>query len=149
MKKKIVVAMPIETDLLKTVQDWASQEDFSNAELVFTHFIRQEYSGYEMTVVTYPDEKIFNEMKPVLTNHFQAICSKMLKVGTPFQVEVILSPSPADSMIKNLVSHRADLVVVATRGKSGLAGFFGSSFADHMSKFSPCNLLVLRPQSQM
>ena len=146
MKKKIVVAMPIETDLLKTVQDWASHEDFSQSELIFTHFVRQEYSGYEMTVVTYPDEKIFNEMKPVLINHFQAICTKMLKPGTAFKVEVILSPSPADSMIKNLVSHNAHMVVVATRGKTGIAGFFGSSFADHMSKFSPCNLLVLRPQ---
>lgn len=146
MKKKIVVAMPIESDFIKTIEKWAAHEDFSQAELIFVHYVRQEYSGYEMTVVSYPDEKVFAEMKPVLMNHFQAICSGMLKPGIPFKVEVMLSPSPADSMIKSLANHKADLVVVATRGKSGIAGFFGSSFADHMSKFSPCDLLVLRPR---
>lgn len=146
MKKKIVVAMPIETELVHTIEKWAAHEDFSQSELVFTHFVRQEYSGYEMTVVSYPDEKVFAEMKPVLQNHFQALCSKMLKPGVSFRVEVLLSPSPADSMIKTLNHEKAQLVVVATRGKSGLAGFFGSSFADHMSKFSPCDLLVLRPR---
>ncbi len=146
MKKKIVVAMPIETEMLETIQKWAEKEDFTHADLVFTHYVRQEYSGYEMTVVSYPDEKIFAEMKPVLTNHFQALCSKMLKPGVSFKVEVLLSPSPADSMVKNLSNHKADMIVVATRGKTGLAGFFGSSFADHMTKFSPCDLLVLRPR---
>ncbi len=146
MKKKIVIAMPIETDFVNTIEKWAAKEDFSKSELVFTHYVRQEYSGYEMTVVSYPDEKVFAEMKPVLENHFRAICTNMLKAGTSFKVEVFLSPSPADSMIKTLVSSKADLVVVATRGKTGLAGFFGSSFADHMNKFSPCDILVLRPR---
>ena len=146
VKQKIIVAIPFEPELISTIEKWAFGQDFSNTELVFIHFVRQEYSGYEMTVVTYPDDLIFSEMRPVLMNHFQAVCRKMLKPEIKFHIEVHLSPSPADSMIKILSQHRADLVVVATRGKSGLAGFFGSSFADHMSKFSPCDLLVLRPR---
>lgn len=41
---------------------------------------------------------------------------------------------------------KADLVIVATRGKHGVEGFFSSSFTDYLCKFSPCDVLVMRPR---
>jgi nucleotide-binding universal stress UspA family protein len=40
---------------------------------------------------------------------------------------------------------KADLVVTATKGKHGIDGFFSSSFTDYLCKFSPCDVLVMRP----
>ena len=50
-----------------------------------------------------------------------------------------------EKMVEYLKEVNANLVVSATRGKSGLAGFFSSSFTEHLCKFSPCDVLVLRP----
>jgi nucleotide-binding universal stress UspA family protein len=144
--KNIVIAMPLEADLTKTVMSWASHEDFSGSDVSLVHFVRQEYSGYEMTVVTYPDDKVFSEMKPVFETHLKQLSEKIAPGKKAKDIKVMLTPSPADSMVKYLEESKADLLVVATRGKTGLAGFFGSSFAEHMNKFSPCDVLVLRPR---
>ena len=45
-----------------------------------------------------------------------------------------------------LISSKADLAVVATRGKHGLSGFLNNSLTDYLCKYSPCDVLVLRPK---
>ena len=62
--------------------------------------------------------------------------------------EVLFDHSPADRIVKYAKDIEAHMLVVATRNKQGIAEFFTSSFADRVLKFSPCDVLVLRPEKK-
>jgi len=61
------------------------------------------------------------------------------------KVTVLLANDPAEELAHYLKQEKAHLVVVGTRGLKGFAGLFTSSFAQHMLRNAPCDVLVLRP----
>ena len=62
------------------------------------------------------------------------------------QLKCYFSHSREEKIISYIKEVEADLVVVATRGKHGIEGFFSSSLADFLCKYSPCDVLVVRPK---
>ena len=52
--------------------------------------------------------------------------------------------SPKEGMIRYLKEHNADLAITLTKEKHGLAGYFSSSFTDHLVDHAPCNVFVIR-----
>ena len=62
--------------------------------------------------------------------------------------ELEFNLSPKQYIQKLLIKSNMDLVVMAVKEKHGIKGMFSSSFVDHFLKFSPCNVLVIRPKQK-
>lgn len=51
---------------------------------------------------------------------------------------------PATAIIRAAQDHRADLIVMATHGRTGLQHMFLGSVAEHVIRHAPCPVLVIR-----
>ena len=56
----------------------------------------------------------------------------------------LLDGEPATNIVDAARAHRADLIVVSTHGRTGLARFFVGSVAEHVIRHAPCSVLVAR-----
>jgi nucleotide-binding universal stress UspA family protein len=94
---------------------------------------REQYPEFE--------EGAKNVLK-VLQEHLEASFNNL-----SFKTSVLFDSDPKHRMTEYLKEQKADLAVVATRGKHGIEGLFSSSFADHLTRYSNCDVYVLRPKA--
>lgn len=147
----LVIALPLEEELLDPFYSWASSFDFKHFDSIsFIHIVKKTITPIEFSVIENPTEATFLQMKPTLENFLKEEKNKIIPKDYLGQIQYIVSKHlhPDEEMIHFLKELKTKLVVVSTRGKHGLKGLFTSSFTDRMVKFSPCNILVLRPQVQ-
>ena len=56
----------------------------------------------------------------------------------------IMCDFPKEDLAEYVTENNIDEMVVGTRGKSGIVGFFSSSFAEYMVRHAHCSLRVIR-----
>jgi len=145
---KIIIAMPTEEDFMPSISHWGHDFNWNKCEAHFVHVVRKDFEVSEMTVVQIPDTKTFEQHKPSYIDFFKKKAHEMMpkKVFENAHFEVFCDQSPAERIVKYAKEIDADMIVVATRHKKGIVGFFTSSFADRMLELSPADVLVLRPK---
>ena len=147
--QRIVVALPLEEELLAPLHEWGAKFDFSHVESVhFLHIVKKNITPLEFGLIETPDEETFHDMMPALEKFLREESRKILPADfrgeTSFQLTKDFHPE--EEVIDILKNRNATLVVVATRGKHGFEGLFHSSFTDYMVKFAPCDVFVVRPE---
>ena len=66
-----------------------------------------------------------------------------------FDVEIVVEiNSPATMIVKQAAKLRADLVIIATHGRTGIKRFLLGSVAEHLVARCPCPLLTIRPGTE-
>jgi nucleotide-binding universal stress UspA family protein len=148
LKQKIVIAIPLEEPLLRPLHEWGKKFDFSQVESVhIVHILKKNISPLEFGLIESPDEATYREMEPTLKKFLEDEAGHILPEDYygPVNFLLTLDFHPEQRLIDILREINATLVVVATSGKHGLEGLFHSSFTGHMIKFSPCDVLVVRP----
>lgn len=146
--QNIIVALPLEDELLGPLHSWGERFDWSHvSEVHFIHIVKKNITPLEFGLVETPDANTYKEMVPTMERFLRDEAKKILPATFSGRVSFHLEPDfnpeeRATDMIKNF---KATLIVVATRGKHGFAGLFHSSFTDHMVKFAPCDVFVVRP----
>jgi nucleotide-binding universal stress UspA family protein len=66
-----------------------------------------------------------------------------------FDVEIVVEiSSPATMIVKQAAQLRADLVIIATHGRTGIKRFLLGSVAEHLVARCPCPLLTIRPGTE-
>jgi len=75
---------------------------------------------------------------------------KMAKSGLKnIDVEIVVEiSSPATMIVKQAAKLRADLVIIATHGRTGLKRYLLGSVAEHVVARCPCPLLTIRPGAE-
>jgi nucleotide-binding universal stress UspA family protein len=64
-------------------------------------------------------------------------------------VEIVVEISaPATMIVKQAAKLRADLVIIATHGRTGLKRYLLGSVAEHVVARCPCPLLTIRPGAE-
>jgi nucleotide-binding universal stress UspA family protein len=146
--EEIALAMPIEEKLLHPLYDWGAKMDWRNLKHVhLVHVVKRSIAPFEFGVVEIPDEKTYETMKTTLQKYLRDEAKKIFSNDFKGEVSVHLSihSHPEDEMVNILKHINSRLVVVATEGKHGLEGFFHNSFTDHLVRFAPCDVYVVRP----
>ena len=65
------------------------------------------------------------------------------------EVEIVVEiSSPATMIVKQAAKLRADLVIIATHGRTGLKRYLLGSVAEHLVARCPCPLLTIRPGTE-
>lgn len=150
--QKIVIALPLEETLLGPLHDWGKKFDFSHVESVtFVHVVKKNITPLEFGLIESPDESTYQDMVPTLNNFLKEEARKIIPsdYAGSIHFEVTKDFHPEEELIDILKRLGATLIVVATRGKHGLDGFFHSSFTDYMIKYAPCDVFVVRPESEI
>jgi universal stress protein A len=63
-----------------------------------------------------------------------------------FDVEIVVAISnPATMIVQQAAKLRADLVIIATHGRTGIKRYLLGSVAEHLVARCPCPLLTIRP----
>lgn len=146
--RQIVVCVSLHDesiDLLKSLKNF----DWKESDTVhFVHCFKKELFTNDFTPYTYPSEEDYDEInqsiKEILTNLGKEVIGNFPVKQKIYQSFV--SYSPKDRITDYLKESKATLAIVATRGKHGIEGLFSSSFAEHLIRFSPSDLYILRPR---
>ena len=78
--------------------------------------------------------------------YLHAVAVRLRKLGLLVHAEVHLDPSVADALITHAVTHRSDLIAIATHGLGGVERMLLGSVADKLVRGAPVPLLVWNPQ---
>lgn len=146
--QKIVIALPLEESLLGPLHDWGKKFDFTHVESIhFVHVVKKNITPLEFGLVESPDDITYQDMVPTLDKFLKDEARRILPVDFKGKVEFLVTKdfNPEEEIIDILKNVNATLIVVATRGKHGLEGFFHSSFTEYMVKWAPCDVFVVRP----
>ncbi len=146
--QRIVIALPLEDQLLNPLHEWGKNFDFSHVDSVlFVHVVKKNITPLEFGLVESPDDNTYEEMVPTISRFLKDEARRILPsdFSGSIDYQVTKDFSPEEEIIDLLKRENATLVVVATRGKHGFEGLFHSSFTDYMVKFAPCDVFVVRP----
>lgn len=89
-----------------------------------------------------PEDELF-EMKKIA----QQIIDDSEKVFTERQIPVhtkIVTGDAAESIIKEAETEKIDLIIIGTRGQTGIARFILGSVSSKVIGHAPCSVLVVR-----
>jgi len=146
--QKIVIALPLEDSLLGPLHEWGKKFDFSHVESIhFVHVVKKNITPLEYGLMESPDEVTYQDMVPALSKFLKDEATKILPKDYKGTVEFLVTKdfNPEEEIIDILKNVNASLIVVTTRGKHGLDSLFHSSFTNHMVRYSPCDVFVVRP----
>jgi nucleotide-binding universal stress UspA family protein len=144
--RTIVLCTTLEKDCLKTLNRVKDKIDLDDSKIIIVSIIKTQTFTFNLSPYIFPE-----------SIHYALIEEQALKVMKELGDSLGIDPSQINykcsfefevkSHMKSILEEtKADLAVVATREKHGIKGFFSSSFAEYLIKFSPCDILVMRPQ---
>ena len=95
----------------------------------------------------YMPPRLWEEMeastRAYATKKLDALSATARKAGARVKT-LLLEGVPAESIARSAKSQRADLVVIGTHGRTGLARFFVGSVAERVVSMAPCPVMTVR-----
>jgi nucleotide-binding universal stress UspA family protein len=98
-------------------------------------------------VVSLEGEKVGSDELRVAQESMHAIARKWFQGEMPHEI-VIRAGNPAQEIIRAASDSNADLIVMATHGRTGLEHFLLGSVAERVVRESPRPVLTVRPADQ-
>jgi nucleotide-binding universal stress UspA family protein len=145
--KNYVLCTTLESSSIETLKNLRKDIDLKHAKIHIVRVVEiQVYSSESVTMV-YPTEAEYKEIEKLSIQKMREIANSLSVNEENLIMHCFFDFNRENKIKKYLEETKADLVVVATRGKHGIAGLFSSSFADFLCKFSPCDVLVMRPKA--
>lgn len=143
--KKIVVCVDLNSECTETLKRLPKKMDLADTKIHFLHVFENRMYDNDLAPFSFPLPEQDIAFEKIAT-------STLLQIGKDLDLNpnnVVAKCFFSVSRFQKIKSYAeevdADLIVLATRDRHGIAGFFSSSLADFLCKYSPCNFLVLRP----
>lgn len=146
--KNIAIAVSLNEDSQNTLKTLRGNKIFQNAHVCLVHTVTIYTYLNEVSLNTYPADKDYSTIEKLVNGYLQQLKTDIFanQNEQPENIETYcrFHANPKHDMVEFLKEQKTDLVVVATRGKHGMESLFSSSFTEYLSKFAPCDILVLR-----
>lgn len=142
----IVLCVDLNEDSLKTLKTLQNNPMLQNAKVHFLHIFEIHMYNADIVPVVFPTENQYPEIESSTLKILEKLSKDMAIKSENAQFKCFFSHSREEKINSYLKNVHADLVVVATRGKHGIEGFFSSSLSDFLCKYSPCDVLTIRPK---
>jgi nucleotide-binding universal stress UspA family protein len=143
--KNIVICADLNQASLDTLKKFHRHHDYKHVMLHFVHVFEIRIYNADIVPVIFPTESQYAEIEKSSLAILKNLAHDMGVRDDQVQLKCFFSHSREEKIKSYLDEVKAELAVVATRGKHGIEGFFSSSLADFLCKYSPCDVLVLRP----
>lgn len=145
---KVVVAVDFNKDSLNTLKTLHKMyHTIENAEIHFVHVFEVVVYSFDLTSSSWPTAEEQAKVEADVVARLTKLADEILPKGykNKVQVKCLFDVNPKERFCDYVKDSHASMAIVATRGKKGIQGFFDSSFAQYLCKFSPASLFVLRP----
>lgn len=106
----------------------------------------QVLSPDEDNVAKDPLHAWWEEDVPLAHAYLAKVAARIRRLGISVTSDIVIGSSVAEAIATFAQSHRADMVAIATHGRSGLRRVMRGSVADELTRNSTTSLLVLHPQ---
>lgn len=147
--ENIVICADINEASIDTLKNIRHEFLFKNTHVFFLHVFEVHMYNADLVPVIFPAEVQYPDIEASTVGILENLANELKIKNDQKTIKCFFSHSREEKIISFLNEVKADLVIVATRGKHGLEGFFNSSMADFLSKYSPCDVLVVRPKSNI
>ncbi|MCA9200908.1 MAG: universal stress protein [Planctomycetales bacterium] len=143
MSKKIVFATnysPLSAEALRVATHLAGAEQ---ATLLIVHVSEKERYpvGESCQEDPSPDAAELDRLRSVLPNDQRVAVEHHLLYGEPGSAEIT---QPGKAIVKFAAEQHADMVVVATHGRKGLAHLLMGDVAENIIRNAPCPVVAVR-----
>jgi nucleotide-binding universal stress UspA family protein len=116
----------------------------SRAELLLVHvmtpYVPVAGEGYMPPRVW---EEMEASTRAYATKKLEGLAARARKAGVRARM-LLLEGAPAERIARAAKSQRADVVVIGTHGRTGLARFFVGSVAERVVAMAPCPVMTVR-----
>jgi nucleotide-binding universal stress UspA family protein len=138
----------LDDNSIEVLSDIRHDISLKHAIIHFVQIVEIQVFTSESVAAVYPEEKDYAEIERGSTNKMKKLAEAIGLEPDKCVFKCFFELNRETKIINYLSEVKADLVVTSTRGKHGIAGFFSSSFTDFLCKFSPCDVLVMRPRAK-
>lgn len=145
--KSIVLCVDLNQDCLDTLKSLPKTLDIKNAKVHLVHAFEIHFYNIDLLPVVYPTEEQYPEIEKSTKTILNQLGADLGIDPRNLVTECYFTHSREEKIKEYLSDVNAGLAVVATRGRHGIEGLFSSSLADFLVKYSPCNVLVMRPHN--
>ena len=107
--------------------------------------------AYELPLGTIPPygvavpEALLGQVRAAEARRLEKACHKVTAAGVACETHVVHGPA-ADAIAEAARSFGADLIVIGTRGLTGLKHVLLGSVAERTVRLAPCPVLTVRPR---
>jgi nucleotide-binding universal stress UspA family protein len=143
--KNIVVLADLNQESLNTLRRLRTDLDLKHSQMHFVHVFEIRMYNADLVPIVFPSEEQYPEIEQSSLAILRQLSDDLGIKSEHSTQKCFFSHSREEKVRSYLNEVKADLVVVATRGKHGIEGFFSSSLADFLTKYSPCDVLIMRP----
>lgn len=102
-------------------------------------FYNNEFSQY-----SWPDQKDFPEIEKAVKSKLNECASKLGLKSDEVEISCSIESDAKEAVKHYLKDIKAEACVVATKQVGSVSEIFQSSFTDYLTRFAPCDTLVLK-----
>lgn len=117
----------------------------SNGEVILLHIFKPPLHEYADTLALAGNEEQIGRIRDDVKQHMMAIRSQLRSQGVECRVQVIEAVGIASQICDYVNEEGADLVVMSTHGRSGIARFVFGSIAQKVMQDVDVPVLLIRP----
>lgn len=144
--KNYVLCTTLEEESINTLKKLKNDIELKNAHIHIITVVEKQIYTVDLAPYVYPVENQFAAIESSALSLLNSLAQELGVENNQVTCKCFFEYDREKKVKEYLDEVHADLAVVATRGKHGMAGFFSSSFTDYLCKFSPCDVLVMRPR---
>ena len=143
--KKIIVAISLDEETQKPFFYLRDIPVPPETEIELVHMVTENvYVDGMDFALTFPSKEEQQKLEERIQLKLQILKNDLFPHHINVSTKVIFDTNIRAAFTEHVAKEKADLVIVATRGRHGIKDFFESSFAQHQVKYSSANVLVLR-----
>lgn len=144
--KTYVLCTTLDKECINTLKKVKTEIDLKNANIHIVTVIQLNLYHIDLSPYIYPAEIQYANLENKAIETMRELGNSLELEPGKITYKCFIEYKKKEVIKSYLDEVKADLVVVATRGKYGIPGLFSSSLADFLCKFSPCDVLVMRPK---
>ena len=143
--KRILVPIDFSKDSLSALAfatDFAASFD---AEMTLLHVVEPIYYATPVDMYTANANlaTLIDEQRRMAEEHFTRLVASMKKKGRRARAIIKTGP-PSQVIVDSAKKERADMIIMATHGRTGLAHMFMGSVAEKVVRAAACPVLTVR-----
>jgi nucleotide-binding universal stress UspA family protein len=143
--KTYVLCTALDEQSISNMKKVKNVLDLKNATVHIVTVVEVKLYNLDLFPYTYPAENQYPAIESAAIDLLAPLATSLGLEKKDVVLKCFFSNSSEEKIKNYLDEVNADLVVTATRGKHGIKGLFSGSFTDFLCKFSPCDVLVMRP----
>ena len=117
----------------------------NNAELILLHIYHSPLSEYKDSLSLARQEELIDQERERMKNHLIGLRTDLRSQGIKVRGHMIDGREPAYNIIRYVRAEGADLVVMSTHGRTGLARFIFGGVAQKVVQSLNVPVLLIRP----